>query len=179
MGDGQFSASAFLIDNQLHLWNDFTHYLVDPVHGDQEEQFENRRTLGGAANYTLPAALGAIQNAISFGVLTRYDALRVGRLPSEDQVPLPVQSAPPSFSNDDQVYLFAGAAYCQAVTRWTSTLRSVLGLRDDYQHGTDMRLSGAAGTKRRGIPMAVRRISRCSSRREASFTSPPRRSRSI
>ena len=137
LGDGQFSASAFLIDNQLHLWSDFTHYLVDPVHGDQEEQFENRRTLGGAANYTLPAALGAIQNAISFGVLTRYDALRVGRLPSEDQVPLPVQSAPPSFSNDDQVYLFAGAAYCQAVTRWTSTLRSVLGLRDDYQRGTD------------------------------------------
>ncbi len=137
LGDGQFSASAFLIDNQLHLWNDFTHYLVDPVHGDQEEQFENRHTLGGAANYTLPAALGAIQNAISCGVLTRYDALRVGRLPSEDQVPLPVQSAPPSFSNDDQVYLLAGAAYCQAVTRWTSTLRSVLGLRDDYQRGTD------------------------------------------
>jgi hypothetical protein len=36
IGDGQFTASAFFIDNQLHLWNDLTQFLVDPVHGDQE-----------------------------------------------------------------------------------------------------------------------------------------------
>ena len=138
LGGGQFSAGSFFIDNQLHLWNNFTHYLVDPAQGDQEDQFENRRTFGGQANYTLPAASGAVQNEISVGVLARYDLLRVGRLPSEGRVPLPVPSAPPSFSNDDQVYLFAGAAYIQVITRWTSTLRSVLGLREDYQHGTDV-----------------------------------------
>lgn len=49
VGDGQFTASAFFIDNQLHLWNDFTQFLVDPVHGDQEDQFENRRAFGGQA----------------------------------------------------------------------------------------------------------------------------------
>jgi hypothetical protein len=36
------------------------------------------------------------------------------------------------------VYLFAGAAYVQATTHWSPTLRSVLGFRDDYQHGTDI-----------------------------------------
>jgi len=138
MGDGQFSASSFLIDNQLHLWNNFTHYLIDPVHGDQEDQMENRRALGGQANWTLPVPLGAIPNQISAGVLTRDDILHVGRLPSEDRVPLPVSDAPPSYSNDDQVYLFAGAAYVQAITHWTSSFRSVLGFRDDYQHGTDI-----------------------------------------
>jgi hypothetical protein len=138
LGDGQFSASSCFIYNQLHLYNDFTHFLVDPVHGDQEDQFENRRVLGGAANYTLPVPLGAIENEISVGILTRYDLLGVGRLPSEDRVPLPPQNDPPAFSNSDQVYLFAGAAHLQATTHWTSTLRSVLGLRDDYQHGTDV-----------------------------------------
>jgi hypothetical protein len=34
--------------------------------------------------------------------------------------------------------LFAGAAWLQATTRWTSSFRSVLGIREDYQHGTDI-----------------------------------------
>ena len=138
LGDGQFSASSFFIENQLHMWNDFTYYLVDPVHGDQEDQFENRRAVGGQASYSLPLTLGTIANEISVGVLTRYDMLRLGRLPSEDQVPLPVTNDPPAFSNDDQVYLFASAAYVQATTCWTSRFRSVLGFREDFQHGTDL-----------------------------------------
>jgi outer membrane receptor protein involved in Fe transport len=51
---------------------------------------------------------------------------------------LPAANAPPSFSNEDQVYLFAGAVWLQASTRWTSTFRSVFGFRQDYQHGTDI-----------------------------------------
>jgi hypothetical protein len=138
IGEGQFSASAFFIDNQLHLWNDFTQFLVDPVHGDQEDQFENRRAFGGQASYALPLPLGSIPNVISVGALTRDDILYVGRLPSEDRVPLPAADDPPSFSNEDQVYLFAGAAWVQATTRWTANFRSVLGFRADYQHGTDI-----------------------------------------
>jgi len=138
LGDGQFSASSFFIYNQLHLFNDFTHYLVDPVHGDQEDQFENRRVLGGAASYTLPVPLGAIDDEISIGALSRYDLLGVGRLPSDDRVPMAPAYDPASFSNLDQVYLFAGAIYLQATTHWSATFRSVLGLRDDYQHGTDV-----------------------------------------
>ena len=138
LGAGQFTGSAFFIDNQLHLFNDFTQFLVNPVNGDQEDQFENRRAYGGQANFTLPGPLGSIPNVFSMGILTRDDVLRVGRLPSAGMVPLPVSSAPPSFSNDDQVYLFAGAAWVQATTHWTSRFRSVLGFREDYQHGTDV-----------------------------------------
>ncbi len=138
LGDGQLTTSAFFIYNQLHLFNDFTHYLVDPIHGDQEDQFENRRVFGGMANYTLPLPLGPIQNEIAAGVLTRYDSLGVGRLPSEDQEPLPIGNDPASFYDNDQVYLFASGAYIQAITHWTSNFRSVLGVREDYQHGTDV-----------------------------------------
>jgi hypothetical protein len=138
LGDGQFSASGFFIYNQLHIFNDFTHFLSDPVHGDQEDQFENRHVSGGAANYTLAVHLGAIPNEISVGGRVRYDSLAVGRSPSEDQVPLSPTFDTASFSNNDQVYLFAGAAYLHATTHWTSTIRSVLGFREDYQHGTDI-----------------------------------------
>lgn len=138
IGAGQLSGTAYFIYNQLHIYNDFTHYLIDPVHGDQEDQLENRHAMGGTADYTLPLPLGKVPNELSMGVLTRYDSLTVGRLPSEDRVPLPAQDDPPPFSDLDRVYLLSGAAYLQATTHWLSRLRSVLGVRVDYQHGTDI-----------------------------------------
>jgi outer membrane receptor protein involved in Fe transport len=161
LGSGQLTGSAFFIDNQLHLWNDFTRYLLDPIHGDQEDQFENRRALGGQANYSLPVPLGAFENVFQVGALTRDDIVHVGRLPSEDNVPLPVSDDPAFDSNDDQVYLFSGAVYIQATTHWTSQLRTVLGFRDDYQHGTDTDYLAAlhetlgytnGGTSRQSLP---------------------------
>jgi outer membrane receptor protein involved in Fe transport len=138
LGKGEFSASGFFIYNELHIFNNFTHFLTDPVRGDQEDQFENRRAGGGAASYTTPIVLTGLQNEISVGGLARYDLVSVGRLPSEGQVALSPQLDPPTYSNDDQVYLFAGAAYGQIATHWTSKIRTVLGVRLDFQHGTDV-----------------------------------------
>lgn len=161
LGAGQLTTSAYFIDNQLHIYNDFTHFLVNPVFGDQEDQFENRRSFGGQADFAWPVSLGAIANQVSAGVLTRADILRVGRLPTADQMPLSSAADPPSFYDDDQVYLFAGAAYVQAITHWTEALRSVLGIREDYQHGTDVDYLSAlhemagysnGGTARQGLP---------------------------
>jgi hypothetical protein len=161
VGDGQFAASTYFIYNELHLYNDFTQFLNDPVHGDQEDQFENRHVFGGTANYTLPMPFGSIRNDISVGVLTRYDLLGLGRLPSEAQINLSPAHDPASFSNLDQVYLFAGAGYVQATTYWSSTFRTVLGIRDDYQHGTDVDYLAAlhetagytnAGTQAQSLP---------------------------
>jgi outer membrane receptor protein involved in Fe transport len=163
VGPGQLSDSVFFVDNQLHMWNDFTYFLVDPVHGDQEDQFENRRAFGGRADYTLPLPLGWFANEIQAGVLTRDDIVHVGRLPSEDRAPLSQAETddPASFSNNDMVYLFAGAAYVQATTHWTLNFRSVLGFREDYQHGTDVDYLAAlheetgytnGGTARQALP---------------------------
>jgi outer membrane receptor protein involved in Fe transport len=138
LGDGLLTGSAFFIDNQLHIYNNFTHFLSDPVHGDQEEQVENRQAMGGQSNYSLPVPLGSIPNEMSVGLLTRYDMIHVGRNPTEDRIPQPDADDPASFTNDDRVWLFSGAAYVQATTRWTPKFRSVLGFREDYQHGTDI-----------------------------------------
>jgi hypothetical protein len=153
---GTLAASAYIIDNQLHLFNDFTHFLVDPEHGDQEDQFEYRRVYGTAVEYRAPLTLSSFDSDFRAGALARYDDLDVGRLPSEAQMPLalasiesPAQRDPASFLDSDQVNLFAGALYVQATTRWSGQLRSILGLRDDYQHGADTdrlaRLHSTAG----------------------------------
>jgi hypothetical protein len=56
--------------------------LVDPVHGDQEDQFEFRNVLGNAVSYKLPLTIGGIPTEFEIGGLTRYDVLNVGRLPA-------------------------------------------------------------------------------------------------
>ena len=61
VGDGQLTGGTFFEYSQLHIYNDFTQFLVDPVHGDQEDQFENRRVLGGAVNYTMPMRIGPLK----------------------------------------------------------------------------------------------------------------------
>ena len=140
LGEGLFTANAYYIYNQLHLFNDFTHFLIDPVNGDQEDQFENRNVLGGAASYTLPTTVAGFPNEFLLGASTRNDFLNVGRLPSEGQMPLTPQETvndPASFSNDDNVRLSGFALYFQATTHWTSKFCTVLGLREDYQNGTD------------------------------------------
>jgi outer membrane receptor protein involved in Fe transport len=138
LGDGVLTSSGFLEYSQLHIFNDFAHYLFNPVDGDQEDQFENRRAAGGSAQYALPMPTGSIPNEISVGVVARYDSIGVGRAPSVDQLPQPTGTAPVSFSDDDRVRLFEGGVYLQATTRWTSFLRTVVGVRDDYQHATDV-----------------------------------------
>ncbi len=162
-GAGQLSASAFYIFNRLNFFSDFTHFLIDPVHGDQEDQFERRHVVGGELRYTVPLDLGSIPNEILAGALSRYDTISVGRLPSEGQVPLTAaqsSSDPPAFLDNDRVRLFAGALYLQATTHWSSKFRTVLGLRADYQHGSDTDLLAAlhetagytnGGTKSQGL----------------------------
>lgn len=158
---GELSWSSYLLHNELHLFNDFTHYLVDPVHGDQEDQFENRDVAGAAADYSVPWLWGSVRNELTVGAAARYDTVAVGRLPSENRVPLPAQSDPAFFSDSDQVYLFSGAAYTQAITHWTPRWRTVLGLRADFQHGTDIDYLSAlhatagysnSGTARQWLP---------------------------
>jgi len=138
-GPGRFAANTFYFHNELHLYNNFTHFLFDPVNGDQEEQFEFRDVTGGEASYVLPVKFFSIENEFLVGALTRYDELTVGRNSSVDRTPLPAFSGndPASFTNRDQVFLLTAAAYLQATTRWTPWFRSVLGFRQEYARGLD------------------------------------------
>ena len=163
LGEGRISAQGYYIYNQLNFFSDFTHYLVDPVHGDQEDQFEKRHVLGGELRYTVPLTLGSVRGELLIGALSRYDSISVGRLPSEGQVALTIAQSSadsPFFLDDDRVKLFAAALYVQATTHWTPTLRTVLGLREDFQHGSDTDLLAAlhatagytnAGTRSQGL----------------------------
>jgi len=146
---GQLSAGAYVINNQLTLWNDFTHFLVDPAQGDQEAQHENRMTYGGAFSYArTDHPLGLVNDWI-VGLQARFDVLDVARLPTQDRQPLPAALAAAGFSESDTVHLGAAGVYLQTTTHWRSWLRTVIGLRADAQSGRD------AGTNRGSASAAL------------------------
>jgi outer membrane receptor protein involved in Fe transport len=137
VGGGELSANLYLVDNQLTLWNDFTHFLVDPVNGDQEAQHEDRVTVGGSAHFTRTDEVFGLRNEWLIGVSTRFDFNDVSRLPTSDRVTLPASADPLNFSEQDRVRLSDIAAYVQATTHWQSWLRTVVGLREDAIDGSD------------------------------------------
>jgi outer membrane receptor protein involved in Fe transport len=153
------SSSAYFIHSKMILWNDFTHYLQDPINGDQEEQYESRTTAGGQSAFTITQTYGPIRNDVSVGVQFRYDDAYVNRKHTLQRVPLTYCSvaqadgesipidAPGGICNADQVHLLDLGPYVEDTTHWTQWLRTVVGLREEYYRATDHSLTiGFQGT---------------------------------
>ena len=148
-GGGQLTANIFAFKNRLTLINDFTHYLFDPVNGDQELQREDRNTVGGAISYAHPAHLFGFDTELLGGYQGRYDFLDVSRIPSRHALPIPVIDDPLGFREFDHIHLGSNALYAQATTHWSDWFRTVVGLREDHQYGTDTGVN--PGKAARGI----------------------------
>ncbi len=163
-GGWSFSANAYAIHSTMTLWNDYTHFLDDPIEGDQEQQSEARNTAGEQAAYLFQAKLGAIASDTTLGLQGRYDDVYVDRRhthdravldyceneqdPAPDGAYLPAIASPAvnGACNADRVHLGDVALYVQNVTRWTGWLRTILGLREEYETAFDHSLiSGYRG----------------------------------
>ncbi len=137
--------SAYAVSSRLTLWNDFTHYLVDPINGDQEQQDESRVTTGGTTTYTRVDTIGGLDSETQLGLQGRYDDEYIDRRHTKDRVVLPV--CPDNLGggglyecNQDRVELANLAIYGQNTFHWLPWFRTVVGLRDDYYAGNDENL---------------------------------------
>ena len=156
----KLNVNAFAIRSTMTLWNDFTHYLDDPVNGDQEEQDEARTVLGGEAAYTREMRFGSITSDTTIGAQLRYDDVFVDRKHTLNRAPLnycmieqPSGPAVPipavNFNCEaDQVSLLDLAPYVENATHWTPWLRTVFGLREEYYWASDHSvISGFFGSR--------------------------------
>jgi len=162
VGDnGQFSLSFYGIHATMTLWNNFTHYLDDPVNGDQEAQNEHRDTFGGDAGYTLHSDFGAIMSDAKVGLQGRYDGVFVTRQHTKnrtfvldyctlghDDGTVTTYPTVDTFCNADHARLLDLGGYIQNTTHWTDWLRTILGAREELYHATDH--SDVTGTGGRG-----------------------------
>jgi hypothetical protein len=146
VADGHLNANVYVVNSRLTLWNNFTHFLTDPINGDQEAQTENRVIAGGAVSYRKSTQIAGFTTEWLGGVDTRYDVNDLSRLPTARRIVLAQAENPLNFSETDHVHLLDIAAYTQATTHWATWFRTVLGLREDHIHGIDSGTnSGRAG----------------------------------
>jgi len=143
LGAGEWSFNSYVISNHLILWNDFTHYLIDPINGDQEQQHEERTTVGGDSSYAWTSRLFGTSTDWLTGLHGRFDNNDLSRVPTADRVVLSAAQLaavnyPSVYSESDSVHLSSLAAFIQITSHWTDAFRSVLGFREDYQYGRDV-----------------------------------------
>ncbi len=147
--DWRFTSNAYFIHSRQTLWNDFTHFLDDPINGDQEQQDEDRSTLGGAVALAIDHHLGPFASTTTVGVQARYDDIYIDRRHThERQVldyceeeqpngPAIAYSVGQTACSEDRVQTADLGVYVDNQTRWTSWFRTDLGLREEYYRGYD------------------------------------------
>ncbi len=150
LGTGwRFTSNAYFIQSKQTLWNDFTHFLDDPVNGDQEQQDENRDTAGGAFALTLDRPLFGLDSRTTLGTQARYDDIYIDRRHTHDRQVLDYceeeQPSGPAIAysvgdpacSEDRVQTVDLGFYVQNATRFTPWFRTDLGLREEYYRGYD------------------------------------------
>src|SRR5262249_30747372 len=125
VADGKVRANGYAEDYQLDLISNFT-YDVDPVHGDQFEQYDKRHVFGGELAYDRPLPVFGSTGNFKAGVQIRYDDISpVGLYHTEQRVRY-------ATVREDEVTQASYSLYASQDVRWTPWFRSELGLRGDY-----------------------------------------------
>ncbi|WP_457353318.1 TonB-dependent receptor [Sphingomonas sp. UYP23] len=161
VGAGQLAVSLYAIHSTMTLWNNFTHYLYDPVNGDQASQSEDRNTFGGTAAYTFQNRFGTLQSETVVGLQARYDTAFVDRKHTrgrtttldycnlqQDDAPILTYAAVNGYCTADRVHMLDIAPYVQNTLHWTPWLRTIVGLREEYYRASDV--SFVTGTRGSG-----------------------------
>jgi TonB-dependent Receptor Plug Domain/CarboxypepD_reg-like domain len=121
----RFTFDAYYQRYGLTLFNDFTFFLVDPVHGDEIEQDDSRNIIGFNTQYTRYYQLGTIQTKSAFGGGMRTDIIQTDLWHVEDRIRLDQR-------NDDDIYETATNIWFKQEFNINKWFRFDAALRLDY-----------------------------------------------
>lgn len=115
---------VYAIDYDMELFSNFS-YFTSPQ-GDQFQQVDDRRILGGHLDWSLNSQLGSLLMTNTFGTQLRSDDI--------DEVGIRSSSQRQIIGDTrlDAVKEKSAGIYWQNELHWTSKLRSKIGLRHDY-----------------------------------------------
>ena len=143
--DSVTKVNAYVVQNKLDLFSNFTYFADDPVNGDQFAQPDRRVT--SAVNIShrwLQRGLGQ-KTDFAVGLQLQNDNIFNGLYNTKARQRL-------ATTREDHIIETSAGAFAEAGTRWNETFRSVLGLRADryrFKVASDNALN--AGTAQDGI----------------------------
>jgi len=121
---GRLDFSAYALDYELQLFSNFT-YALNPVQGDQFEQYDERHVYGGTIAWDQPFTLGDVDSHWRVGLDVRHDDISpVGLYLSQSR-------ARYTTIREDRVEQTLASLWTAVATQWTPWLRSELGVRAD------------------------------------------------
>ena len=118
------TVNAYLIDNKLDLFSNFTYFLNNPIDGDQFAQPDRRRTAGLNASHTRRFAGFGLESENTFGVQLQTDTIFNGLLNTKARQIIGV-------TRQDHIVESSGGLYAENATKWMPWLRTLAGLRVD------------------------------------------------
>jgi hypothetical protein len=133
VGDWQRSGSSdstrlttYLQRYGVQLFHNFTYFMLDPVNGDQFEQFEERWTSGAKLTHRRLLHFGEKHTENAFGVEVRNDSVGgpLGLYHTRNTQRL-------STSRADEVDQVSVGMFGETEIEWTRMLRTTFGLRGD------------------------------------------------
>ena len=116
--------NAYLIDNKLDLFSNFTYFLNHPIDGDQFAQPDRRRTAGLNASHTRHFAGLGMESENTLGIQLQTDNIFNGLINTKAR-----QTA--GVIRQDHIVESSVGLYAENATKWTPWLRSIGGLRVD------------------------------------------------
>src|SRR4051812_840226 len=125
---GQSKINAYAINSSLRLYNNFTYFLDDPVHGDQFSQMDRRTVYGLNASHAFDVRVGGIETQTRVGLQTRGDDIQVGLFKT-------LQHETLSTVREDSVREGNVGLWADTTAHWTDWLRTTAGIREDYFAG--------------------------------------------
>ena len=125
--NGATRVNAYVINQSMNLFSNFTYFQNDPVNGDQFKQFDQRTLVGGNASHTFKSTVWGRSMETEIGVQTRYDNISLGLENTLLRSTL-------SVVRHDDVKQASAALYVENRFRWTDWFRTSIGLRGDAYH---------------------------------------------
>ena len=117
--------NAYIINNRLRIYSNFTYFLDDPVNGDQFAQPDNRTDMTLNASHAWKGSLLGRPSETTVGIQIQRDAIRNGLLRTKARQEL-------SETRRDRFKETSVGVYVENKTHWADKFRTVLGLREDY-----------------------------------------------
>lgn len=129
-GDNPLHLLAYAHYYNFRLYSNFTYFLDNPIDGDQFRQLDKRVVMGGRIDKTFAFNLG-IPAELLVGAETRYDD--IPRVEIDHTKARQITGT----IRKDSVKEFSGGAFAEATLNPTSTIRLLVGAREDYYHFKD------------------------------------------
>jgi len=138
--DSSSKVNAYVVQNQLDLYSNFTYFLDHPETGDQFSQPDRRITLGLNASHAWRHSLFNRAAETVVGLQLQSDDIHNGLYDTQARRRI-------ATTREDHVRERSSGLYVQNAVKWTPWFRTVLGAREDYFHNdVDSQLAINSGT---------------------------------